>query len=145
VEIRKDYNEYMNRILPFDEQDRGSVYAAETRRFIKEYPLEYLTLCAKRLQYYVWFVPYHYLAKNWIYRISWILLLSFAIPGIILLTRFRKMDPVFPLIIVGYLFLYIPVAVLPRYRIITVCLFLFFAAVTVDRIITYVFAKRTDQ
>jgi hypothetical protein len=136
TELPREYNDYLNRKLPADEHGRGLVYAREVVNFIKERPGEYAILCLKRLWHYVWFVPGHYLASNWIYRLSWIALLLFAVPGMVLAKRRHGLDVVLPLIIVGYLCLYIPVIVVPRYRIVTVMLLLMFAAVTMDRLLS---------
>ncbi len=126
------YNAQLNSLLPANERGRSLVYASEVIRFIRNRPGEYLTLCAKRLWYYVWFVPGHWLASNPVYRLSWIGLLLLAIPGILFAQRLHRLDVVFPLIIVGYLCLYIPVVIVPRYRVIPAMLMLMFASLTVD-------------
>ncbi|RPH93240.1 hypothetical protein EHM69_10870 [candidate division KSB1 bacterium] len=138
------YWEYINRILPFDEQDRDWVYGAETIRFIRERPGEYLSLCALRLSYWVWFVSNHQLASNPIYRASWILLLLLSLPGAVIAVRQRRMDAVLPLILLGYMLLYIPSLVLPRYRIVTVLLLLLFAAVAIEHWRVFMKTRRAN-
>ena len=131
-----EYNTYMNSILAIDEQDRDRVYTSEVWRLIKQDPSHYLKLCAKRLQYWIWFVPGHQLASNAVYRASWILLLLFALPGIALAARRKQMNVVFPLILLGYVFYYVPTIVLPRYRVVTSAILLLFAAISVDAILS---------
>ncbi len=124
---------YLARIndeLPDDVQDRDRYYKQEGRRFISDYPAEYVSLCLKRLLYFVWFDPTHPIAKNLVYRASYVLLLLLAIPGMIWAWRNRKFDPAIALAMLGYLALYVPVIVLPRYRIISVLFLVMFAGVT---------------
>ncbi len=135
-DISPEYKDYMNRILPVDEQDRDREYKAEVWRFIRAHPMEYVKLCGRRLLYWVWFVPGHQLASNWFYRASWITLLLFAIPGFVLLARQRRINIVWPLILVGYVLYYVPTIVLPRYRVVTAVVLLFFAAASVNHLVT---------
>ncbi len=126
------YQDYMNRMLPPDEWGRDKAYRAEVRRFVMNYPVEYASLCAKRLWYFLWFDPTHPIARNIVYRAGYILLLLVSIPGIVIAIRRRKLDPVFPLIYLGYIVLYVPVLVLPRYRIIPVVMLLLLASYAVS-------------
>jgi hypothetical protein len=126
------YANWMNRSLPADEQDRDRFYKKEVIRFIQDYPGEYLSLTAKRLLYYVWFDPTHPIARSIVYRAGYILLLLLALPGFVIARRKRKLDRLILIAISGYLVLYVPVLVLPRYRIIPVTFLLLLAAVTVD-------------
>jgi 4-amino-4-deoxy-L-arabinose transferase-like glycosyltransferase len=139
--LPKDYADYLNRILPFDEQDRDRVYAEEVLRFIRQHPSEYLALCGKRFVYWIWFVSGHQLAKNPVYRASWIALLALSIPGLVCAARRHLLDPVFSLSLLGYMLLYVPTTVLPRYRVVTTTILLLFAAVAIDGIARYVEAR----
>ena len=56
------------------------------------------------------------------------LMLALAIPGMWLAWRKRLGDIVLPLIYLGYMALYVPVLVLPRYRIVPVLILLLFAS-----------------
>jgi 4-amino-4-deoxy-L-arabinose transferase-like glycosyltransferase len=136
-EIPQSYKDHMAKVLPFDEQDRDRVYANEVIHAAREHPSQYAGYCAKRLFYYIWFVPVHPLARNPIYRIFWIMLLLAAVPGFFLLRRSGQLDAVFPYIIIGFILLYIPVSVLPRYRIVTEAILLLFAARSVEWIWAY--------
>lgn len=127
----RDYRAAIDARLPEDEQARDRVYISETRRFISEHPTEYLRLCIKRLQYFLWFDETHPIARSSMYRLSYIFLLLIAIPGVIWAIRRHRLDPILPLIGIGYVMLYVPVLVLPRYRIILVVLFLLMAAYTI--------------
>ncbi len=120
--------------LPADEQDRDRVYRAEGKRFVRENTAEYVSLTLKRLLYFVWFDPTHPIARNLIYRVSYILLLFLAIPGIIWAYHKKKLDPAIILSVTGYLVLYVPVIVLPRYRIIPVLFLVLFAGVSIAAI-----------
>ena len=129
--------------LPADEQDRDKVYLREVARFVRTYPLEYVQLCARRIQYYLWFDPTHPIARNLVYRIGYVLLLLAAIPGAIWAWRRRALDPLIPLVYFGYLVFYAPVLVLPRYRIIPVLILLLLASLTVDRLLAMWRARGT--
>ncbi len=140
-DLPEDYKAYVDRNLPADEQARDAFYFAEVGRFIRNNPLQYATFCLRRLGVYLWFDPTHPLAQNIIYRISYILTLILAIPGIILTIRRKQMDPVFPLIYFGYMFLYVPVLVLPRYRIIPLLVLLLLVANSIG----YVWKQRKPE
>jgi 4-amino-4-deoxy-L-arabinose transferase-like glycosyltransferase len=120
--------DYYARVIPQDEYGRNQFYRAEALRYIRTHPVHYLELTAKRLWYYLWFDPTHPLAKNLIYRVSYIFLLIIAIPGVILAVRRRELDLTFLIMFGGFLLLYVPVIVLPRYRIIPVLMLLIMAS-----------------
>lgn len=124
---------FLNR-LPDDEQDRDDSYFQEAKRFIRENPAAYLKLCANRMAYMLWFDPTHPLTGNAIYRISYILLLLTSIPGAMIAIRRRRLDPVLPLVYAGFLALYVPIMVLPRYREVPVVILLLLAAYALARI-----------
>ena len=135
------YRDSLNKVLPLDEQDRDRHYIAETYRMIKQDPAAYLNHCLVRLRGFVLFVRYHPLASNPIYRSSWILLLIFGIPGVVMASRSHRIDPVVPLIILGFLLLYVPVEMLPRYRVVPASLLMLFASVSIDRVLTVLEAR----
>jgi 4-amino-4-deoxy-L-arabinose transferase-like glycosyltransferase len=136
--------EAFNRSLPPDEYRRDLAYRADARKFMARYPLEYASLCAKRLWYFVWFDPTHPIARSLVYRLGYILLLALAIPGAIFAWRRKTLDPILPLIYLGYLALYVPVLVLPRYRIIPILLLLMMASYAVDCFIQMRTRQRAD-
>lgn len=127
------YLAHVDSLLPADEQDRDRVYGREVAQFIRERPGEYLTLCLKRLTYFLWFDPTHPIARSRVYRLSYLFLLAFAVPGFILAYRRRLLDPIVPLIYGAYLLFYVPVIVLPRYRIIPVLMLLLLASYALER------------
>ena len=131
----RSYLAHVNSMLPADEQDRDRVYLREVVRFVSERPREYFQLCLKRLTYYLWFDPTHPIARNIIYRLSYLLLLMFAAPGFILAYRKCVLDPIIPLVYLGYLVFYVPVLMLPRYRIIPMLLLLLMASYTLTVLI----------
>ena len=136
------YAAHMKAILPADEQDRERAYLAETIRLVRADPAGYARHCALRLWYWIWFVPAHGLAGHWLYRAGWILLVLAALPGFYLARRQGLLDPAFPLILAGFILLYVPVIVFPRYRVITALVLLLFAAVAVERALSAWCAKR---
>lgn len=130
------YSEHMKAVLPPDEQDRDKLYMAEAKRFALENPGEYFRLTMRRLQYFVLFDETHPFAKNLVYRIGWVLLLIGGIRGGILAKRKGVLDPAI-LLSVGLLaVLYVPVLVLPRYRMILALWLLILAAYLVDNLFT---------
>jgi hypothetical protein len=82
----------------------------------------------KRLTYFLWFDPTHPIARSKVYRLSYLLLLAFAVPGLLMASHRRALDPIVPLVYLGYLAFYVPVIVLPRYRIVPVLLLLLMAS-----------------
>ncbi|MDD5089251.1 MAG: hypothetical protein PHI18_10720, partial [bacterium] len=106
----------------------------EALRYIREHPRHYLQLTWRRLGYYVWFVPYHALAQNIVYRLSWIAVLVLGGIGLIRAIRRRVLDPAIPATFLAFLLLYVPIIVLPRYRIISVVLMLLLAAYSMSEI-----------
>jgi 4-amino-4-deoxy-L-arabinose transferase-like glycosyltransferase len=127
--------EYYARTIPNDEYDRNQFYRNEALEYIRTHPRHYMMLTAKRLWYFVWFDPTHPLAKNRIYRASYMLLLILAIPGIVQAARARKLDAALVIAFAGFLLLYVPVIILPRYRIVPMMFLLLMASVAVDWII----------
>jgi NADH:ubiquinone oxidoreductase subunit 6 (subunit J) len=113
-------------------------------RFIRDDPTRYLNLCVERLGYFLWFDPTHPLAKNIVYRLSYLLLLLFAIFGVVLALRSKRLDMVLPIMFVGFLALYVPVMILPRYRIIPVVLMLLVAAYAVEYLWTKIKEARPN-
>jgi hypothetical protein len=104
-----------------------------------------MQLCWKRLTYYLWFDPTHPLAKNLVYRVSYVLALILGIPGIVLAVHRHKMDTAIVLAFFGFLALYVPVIVLPRYRIIPLLFLLLMAAYAVDVLWTRVERHRAAR
>lgn len=131
-ELPPDYAAHFLSGLPDDEQDRDDYYRAEAMRFIRDDPTRYLNLCVKRLGYFLWFDPTHPLARNTVYRLSYLLLLLFAVLGIALALKSKRLDMVLPIMFAGFLALYVPVMILPRYRIIPVVLMLLVAAYSLE-------------
>lgn len=129
-----EYSAYLQENIPQDEQERGDFYGDEALKFIKANPGEYLKLTLKRLWYYLWRDPTHPFTKNILYQGAYCILLAFSIPGLIMAHREKKLDIVILIILLGYAAVYVPVMILPRFRIIMVALLLLFASVSVDRI-----------
>lgn len=123
-----NYVAYMKSILPPDEQDRDKVYLAEAKKFAFENPSEYLQLTLLRLRYFVLFDETHPFAKNIIYRVGWVLLLVVGISGGIAAKRRDLLDPAISLSIALLMILYVPVLILPRYRMIPALWLLLLAA-----------------
>lgn len=126
--LSPEYGAYMQRLMPEDEQDRDDFYGREGMRFIRENPGKYLALCGKRLWYFVWFVPVHPFAKNVVYRLTYVLLLLVAVPGIVIAIWRKRLDPVIVIMFVGFTALYVPILIMPRYRIVPVLLLLLLAS-----------------
>lgn len=129
-----EYVAYMNKILPPDEQDRDKIYLAEAKEFATENPSEYLRLTLLRLRYFILFDETHPFAKNIIYRIGWILLLFGGILGGILAWRRGLIDPSILLSILLLMLLYVPVLILPRYRMIPALWLLLLASYQVSNL-----------
>ena len=114
--------------MPDDEQDRDDYYLSHALSFVRDNPWEYARLCVNRLAYFLWFDPNHPLARNAVYRVSYVFLLAIAAVGTFLSLRRRRLDPVLPLTYLLYLLFYVPVLSAPRYRIIPVLLLLLVAS-----------------
>lgn len=133
VGITPSYEEYLEEHLPADNIARDDFYQSEAVKFIRENPGEYLRLSATRLLYYLWLDPTHPLSRNVFYWLPYVLLMIIAIPGIVLAARHGKLDPAFVFTFFGLLALYVPIVYVPRYRIISVVLYLLFAAHAIDQ------------
>jgi 4-amino-4-deoxy-L-arabinose transferase-like glycosyltransferase len=131
------YRAYIDAHCPGGEEERDAFYRNEALQFITKNPGHYLKLCLRRLGFFVWLDATHPLAQNPIYRISYGLLLCVALPGIVLAWRRRTMDLIIPLTYLGYLALYVPVLVLPRYRIIPVLLLLLMASYAIAALLEF--------
>jgi 4-amino-4-deoxy-L-arabinose transferase-like glycosyltransferase len=127
--------EYYAQNMPLDEPGSDRFMMHEAMRYIKAHPEHYLQLSAKRLWYFVWFTPNHALASNLIYRISWIAVLIAGLTGFIIAQNVHKLDPAIPMTILLFALLYVPVIVLPRYRIIPVSLMLLFASLSLRQLL----------
>lgn len=134
----REFDENKSGVIPNDEQDRDRFYAETAKTWIKSHPTLYLDLCLKRLKYYLWFDPTHYLATNAVYRMSYIMLLFLALPGFFILLKRNELDGAVILSILGFLALYVPTIVLPRYRIILVLFLIIFAAYFVRQIMGFI-------
>lgn len=120
--------------MPADEAGSDRFMMREALRYIREHPAHYAQLTLKRLGYFVWFTPHHALAANKIYRVSWIGALLFGGAGLMIVKRRRLLDPVVPMTFLLFMLLYVPVIVLPRYRIIPMLLLLLMASYTIVRL-----------
>ncbi len=120
--------------LPSDEQDRDRAYRDEIRQVVRDDPWRYVRLTFDRLRYLLWFDPTYPLGSHPLYRSGYLLLLATALPGIVIAARARRFDAVFWWIVVGHLVLYVPVMVVPRYRLLTNTLLLLFSAVWLVRV-----------
>jgi 4-amino-4-deoxy-L-arabinose transferase-like glycosyltransferase len=140
--MNRAYLAHVDSLLPADEQDRNLVYRGEVIRFIRTRPGEYLQLCAKRLTYFLWFDPTHPIARSRVYRLSYVFLLALAVPGFMIAYRRRVLDPIVPLAYLGYLVFYVPVIVLPRYRIIPLLMLLLLASYALDVMRSRVFGSK---
>jgi 4-amino-4-deoxy-L-arabinose transferase-like glycosyltransferase len=139
-----DYAEYLRQFRPVDEQECDDFYAQEAFKFIAAYPGRFVELCAARLWYMLTWVPLHPLARNWIYRGSYILLCAVALPAIYLLAKRRRLDPIFPLLMILTLAMYVPVMVQPRYRIMVVSCLLILASALLSGFVSWKSPKPSD-
>ncbi len=119
--------------LPPDEQDRDRAYRDEVRRIVRDDPWRYARLTLDRLRYSLWFDPTYPLGRHPLYRAGYLLLLATALPGVVIAWRARRFDAVFWWVVIGHLVLYVPVMVVPRYRLFTNTLLLLFSAVWLAR------------
>ncbi len=138
-ELYTKHQDYYDRVKPADEQDIEQFYVREATGYIRKYQAHYLELTGRRLLYLLWFDPTHRLAQNVVYRLSYVALLMLAIPGFYLAWRQRKLDPVWPLILLGHIALYVPVIIVPRYRIMMIVVYALFAAWTVNSMLYRIF------
>jgi hypothetical protein len=120
--------------LPPDEQDRDRAYREEVRRVVLADPWRYARLTFDRLRYLLWFDPTYPAGSHPLYRVGYLLLLATALPGVVIAWRAGRFDAVFWWVVAGHLALYVPVMVVPRYRLLTNTLLLLFSAVWLARV-----------
>jgi len=130
----QQHEAYYAQAMPADEAGRAAFMKREALDYIRSHPAHYLALTVQRLYYYLWFDPTHPLAANMVYRVSYVVLLLLALPGLVLLVWRRRLDPALVVMLLGFIALYVPVIVLPRYRIVPNVLLLLFASYFVSEL-----------
>lgn len=128
-----EYRASLDARAPMDEQDRDRFYRDEALRLIREDPGRYARLTAQRLRYFLWFDPTYPLANHPVYRLAYIALLATALPGLALAIRHRRVPALCVLTWLGTVALYVPVMVMPRYRLLSNTFLLLFSAILLAR------------
>ena len=139
LRLLDEHRDYYERVKPADEQEIERFYISEATQYISQHPVRYVELSARRLYYLFWFDPTHKLARNNVYRLSYVLLLLLAIPGLVLALKRRMLDPVWPLILLGHIAVYVPTIIVPRYRIVMIVVYVLMAAVLLDFLLRRVY------
>lgn len=131
IVLNKEYHDYLTDNQPAREIDLDSFYTAEACKFIKAEPWRFAKLTLLRAIYFVTIDPTHPLAKNMFYLGGYLFLLIFGVWGTIILWRRKIFDVALILMPLFQLFLYTPVMVLPRYRMVLVWILIVLASIPI--------------
>jgi 4-amino-4-deoxy-L-arabinose transferase-like glycosyltransferase len=124
-----EYFNYIDQNQSGTEIEIDEFFTKEAIRLIKQNPGGFLKLTAKRIFYFLVFDPSHPLARNIIYLGGYAFAVVFGTWGAVILKRRKRLDISFVLVPLLHLFLYAPVMILPRYRMILVWLLVCLASI----------------
>jgi len=129
------YFNLIERNQPHTEIEIDEFLTREAVRLIKQDPIRFCTLTAKRIFYFLTFDPSHPLTRNAIYLGGYIFAVVFGLWGAVILIKQKGLDISFILAPLLHLFLYAPVMILPRYRMILVWLLVCLASIPIARVV----------
>lgn len=133
--LEKEYLDYIEENHPDTELGIDNFYKQEAYKFIKQDPSRYLWLTAKRIVYFLIIDPTHPYTKNIIYLGGYLFAVIFGIWGGIILKRKRQLDRIYILSPLIYMVFYVPVIILPRYRLMLVWILLILASVSLTHLL----------
>jgi len=131
-----DYQKYIDDNHPGTELEIDKFYQDEAMKFIREDPNRYIWLTTKRMAYFLIIDPTHPLTRNALYIGGYLFVVIFGIWGGIILKRRKQFDRFYFLAPAIAMIFYIPVIILPRYRLILIWILLILASVALTNIIT---------
>ena len=143
-----EYRDYIKRNHPDTELEMDKFYKNEAMRFIKADLSRYIWLTVKRAIYFVTVDPTHPLTRNPVYIFGYLFILFFGIWGGIILKKCKRLDNIFYITPAVFMLFYIPVIILPRYRLILIWILLMLSSVSITKILskTTIFSRlKIDQ
>jgi len=133
--LQEKFRDYFDAHMGDTEMSYMDFMQKEGMQYIKEHKMHYLQLCLKRLYYYWWRDTTHPLTGRPEYFYPYFVILVFGLGGIYIAFRHRKLYIVFILTMLGYMALYIPVVMLPRYRIIQVVILIMYGSYFIEQLL----------
>lgn len=135
AELSEEYKEYLKNNYPDNEVDLDKFFGREAIKFIKENPTRYLSLTIKRAFYFITFDPTHPLTKNIFYLGGYLFVVFFGIWGGIISKRLGTFDSIFIIApLLPFLF-YVPIVMVPRFRIVMVLVLLMLSSLSLSKIL----------
>jgi 4-amino-4-deoxy-L-arabinose transferase-like glycosyltransferase len=131
-----EYKKYIELNHPNTELEIDKFYLDEAARFIKSDPMRYVGLCLKRMVYFLTFDPTSPLTNNIIYLGGYFLALIFGVWGGLILAKEGKLDNIFIFTPLVFLLFYVPVIILPRYRLTVIWILVGLSAVSTTRLLS---------
>ncbi len=140
--LDSEYKEYIEKNHPLTELGIDAFYRDEAIKFIKANPGEFVRLTLKRALYFFTFDPTHPLTRNIVYIAGHLFLLWFGFWGALIMKKNRMFDNIFILIPLVSLLFYMPVVILPRYRLFLTLMLMLLSTIPIATV--FLKSKRFD-
>jgi len=134
--LDQKYLDYIEKNHPSTELGIDKFYKDEAIKFIKADKMRYAELTLKRLFYFIVIDPTHPLTKSFVYISGYIFTMVFGIWGGIILYRRKKLDRIYILLPILFIIAYVPVIIIPRYRLILIWLLLILSSISITGILS---------
>jgi len=142
AKLPPEYKQYLQKNYPDTEVKLDLFFRNEAVRFIKENPQRYLSLVLKRALYFFTYDPTHPLTRNFAYLGGYLFVVIFGIWGGILAGKNKTFDCIFIIApLLPFLF-YIPLVMVPRFRIVMILVLLMLSSLSISSIIDSGIFKR---
>jgi 4-amino-4-deoxy-L-arabinose transferase-like glycosyltransferase len=135
AELPQEYLDYLEKGRPKVEIEMDEFFLDEAIRFIKQNPSRYIKLVLKRMFYFLTIDPTHPLTGNFFYIAGYIWVVIFGIWGFILLRRSGPIEPSFMIAPILIFCFYVPIIIVPRFRLIMVLILLMLSALPATSIL----------
>jgi len=130
-----EYQKFIDENHPNTELGIDKFYFDEAMRFIREDPMRYAWLTTKRMIYFLVIDPTHPLTRNALYIGGYLFVAIFGVWGGIILKKRKQLDRIYILAPAITMACYVPVIVLPRYRLILIWILLILSSVALANIV----------
>ncbi len=135
AEIPLEYRKYLENNYPDKETELDSFFGKEAFRFIKENPKRYVNLVAKRALYFITYDPTHPLTRNLAYLGGYIFVVIFGVWGGLIARKLKTFDCVFILGPLLFFIFYIPIVMVPRFRIVMILVLLMLSSLSIGSLL----------
>jgi len=129
-----EYQKFIDENHPKTELAIDKFYQDEAMKFIREDPMRYVWLTGKRIIYFLVIDPTHPLTRNALYIGGYLFVVIFGIWGGIISKKRKQLERIYILAPAISMIFYVPVIVLPRYRLILIWILLILSSVALTNI-----------